>query len=42
MHTPESILENKTQKVLGDFDKQTDHLISTRQPDLFDSEQQQQ
>ena len=30
----ESVLENETHKLLWDFDKQTDHLISTKRPDL--------
>ena len=34
MHNPESLLENETQKPLWDFNIQTDHLISIRQPDL--------
>ena len=33
MHNPECILKNETRKILWDFDIQTDHLISTRQPD---------
>ena len=32
MHNPESVLENETSKILWDFDIQTDHLISVRQP----------
>ena len=35
MHSPESVRENKTHKLLWDFDIQTDHLISTRRPDLI-------
>ena len=35
MHNPESVLENKTHKVHLDFVIQTDHLISTRRPDLI-------
>ena len=35
MHNPESMLENETQKLLRDFEIQTDHLISARQPDLI-------
>ena len=35
MHNPASVLENDTHKLLWDFDKQTDHLISARQPDLI-------
>ena len=34
MHNPESVFENETHKVLVDFEIQTDHLISTRRPDL--------
>ena len=34
MHNPESVLENKTQKFLWDFEIQTDHLISARRLDL--------
>ena len=34
MHNPPSVLENETQKLLWDFDIQTDHLISTRRQDL--------
>ena len=34
MHNPTSVLENDTHK-LGDFDIQTDHLISARRPDLI-------
>ena len=34
MHNPESFLEEKTHKILWDFEIQTDHLISARQPDL--------
>ena len=30
-----SVLENETQKVLWDFEIQTDHLISARLPDLI-------
>ena len=32
MHNPESVLENETHKFLWDFELQTDHLISARQP----------
>ena len=35
MHNPESVLENEMHKLLWDFDIQTDHLISARQPDLI-------
>ena len=34
MRNPEPVLENEKLKILWDFDIQTDHLISTRQPDL--------
>ena len=34
MHHPESSLENKTYKLLWDFEIQTDYLISGRQPDV--------
>ena len=34
MHNPESVRENETQKFLWDFEIQTDHLISARQPYL--------
>ena len=33
--TPESVLENVIHKLLWDLDIQTDHLNSTRQPDLI-------
>ena len=32
-HNPESVLENEIHKLLWDFEIQTDHLISARQPD---------
>ena len=35
MHNPISVLENEIHKLLWDFDIQTDHLISARQPDLI-------
>ena len=35
MHHPAPVLENDTHKLLGDFDIQTDHLISDRRPDLI-------
>ena len=35
MHNPESILENEVHKILRDFEIQTDHLISARQPNLI-------
>ena len=35
MHNPATVLENDTHKLLWDFDKQTDHLISARRPDLI-------
>ena len=34
MHNSQSMLDNKTQKILWDFDIKTDHLISARWPDL--------
>ena len=34
MHKLESVQENETQKILGDFEIQTDHLIQTRQLNL--------
>ena len=34
MHSPTSVLENETQKLLWDFEIQTDYLISVRRPDL--------
>ena len=33
LQKPKSILENKTYKILKDFEIQTDHLIPTRRPD---------
>ena len=35
MYNPAAIQENDTHKPLWDFDIQTDHLISARQPDLI-------
>ena len=35
MHNPALVLENDTNKLLWDFDSQTDHLISARRPDLI-------
>ena len=35
MHSPASVLENNTHKLLWDFDIHTDHLISARRPDLI-------
>ena len=35
MHNPAAFLEINTHKLLCDFDIQTDHLISTRRPDLM-------
>ena len=32
MHNPTYVLENDTHKLLWDFDKQTDHLISASRP----------
>ena len=34
MHNPASVLENETHELLCDFEIQTDHLISARQPDF--------
>ena len=34
MHKPDSILENEMDKILGDFQIQTDPLIPGRRPDL--------
>ena len=34
MHNPKSVLQNEMDKVLWDFEIQTDHLISVRWPDL--------
>ena len=33
MSYPESVRETETHKLLKDFERQTDHLISVRQPD---------
>ena len=35
MHNPAPVLENNTHKLQWDFDIHTDHLISTRRPDLI-------
>ena len=35
MHNPALVLENDTHKLLWNFDIQTNHLISTRRPDLI-------
>ena len=35
IHNPTSVLKNDTHKLLRDFDIQTDHLISTRRPDII-------
>ena len=35
MHNQASVLENNTHKLLWDLNKQTDHLISARKPDLI-------
>ena len=35
MHKPTPVLANDTHKLLWDFDIHTDHLISTRRPDLI-------
>ena len=34
MHKPESVLENEMHKIFLNFEKQMDHLILTRRPDL--------
>ena len=33
MQAPSSVMKNNAHKLLWDFDIQTDHLISARQPD---------
>ena len=33
-HKPESVLENETHKIHGDFEIQVAHLVSVRRPDL--------
>ena len=35
MHNLTSVLENDTNKLILDFDIQTDHLISARKPELI-------
>ena len=35
MHNPAVVLENETHKLLWDFDKETDPLISARRSDLI-------
>ena len=35
MHNPAPVLENDTDKLLWDFNIQTDHLIPARRPDLI-------
>ena len=35
MHNPAPVLENAAHKLLWDFNKQTDHLIPSRWPDLI-------
>ena len=35
MHNPASVVENDIYKLLWDFDKQTNHLILARRPDLI-------
>ena len=35
MHNPVLVLEYDTHKLIWDFNKQTDHLISARRPDLI-------
>ena len=34
MHNPEFVQENETHKILWDFQRQTDHLISAKRPDI--------
>ena len=34
VYKPNSVLENETPEILGDFELQLDHLISASQPDL--------
>ena len=34
IYDPESVLRYETKKILWDFETETDHLISTRRPDL--------
>ena len=34
MHNTESVQENEAHKILWGFEKQTDHLISAKRPDL--------
>ena len=41
MQNPQSVWENKTHKLLWDFDIQTDHLISTRWNRPYNNKQQQ-
>ena len=35
MHNPASVLDNDTHKLLRNFDIKTDHLITSRKPDLI-------
>ena len=35
LHNTKSVLENKTHKLLWDYEIQTDHLMSTRRQDLI-------
>ena len=35
MHNPASVLESEMQKLLWDFDVQTDHLISARRLNII-------
>ena len=35
MHNPAPVLENNTHKLRWDFDIHTDHILSTRRPDLI-------
>ena len=34
MHSPETVMENETHRLLWDFEIRTDHLISARRPNL--------
>ena len=34
MYKPECVLENETHKIIWDFDIQTDHIISVREPGI--------
>ena len=34
IHKPESVLENETYEIIGDFEIETDYIILARRPDL--------